>query len=119
MDGHVWILSNESVASDLSSFKSAETSNLKIEGLSANGSPNFLEHAEVSNRLDSLSSDMQFQRNVLLAVLSDERNKLQKVLSTMQTRITTAKTDIEDLVARVAQEVAMKQFLTMKVDIHT
>ncbi|RZC15340.1 PX domain-containing protein EREL1 isoform E [Glycine soja] len=45
----------------------------------------------------------------------DQRNKLNRILSTMQRRLGTAKTDMEDLIVRLNQEIAAKDFLATKV----
>ncbi|CAL9071113.1 unnamed protein product [Musa textilis] len=45
----------------------------------------------------------------------DQRHKLNRVLLTMQRRLGTAKTDMKDLIARLNQEMAVKEYLTTKV----
>ncbi|MQL81740.1 hypothetical protein Taro_014204, partial [Colocasia esculenta] len=45
----------------------------------------------------------------------DQRHKLNRILLTMQRRLVTAKTDMEDLIARLNQEIAVKEYLTTKV----
>ncbi|KAK1575435.1 hypothetical protein Q3G72_005456 [Acer saccharum] len=88
LDGHVRRLSTESVGSDLSSIRASEISNYGVSNLFGDSS---FDHPE------------------------DQRLKLNRVLNTMQQRLATAKTDTEDLIARLNQEGAVRQFLTTKV----
>ncbi|XVF24763.1 hypothetical protein REPUB_Repub13aG0155400 [Reevesia pubescens] len=115
MDGHVRKLSMESIGSDLSSMRTSEISNLGIVSLFGDGLLDLPENAEAPRTLDSLSSDLQYHRDLLVLFLSDERLKLKGVLNTLQRRLATAKTDMEDLIARLNQEVAVRQFLATKV----
>ncbi|KAJ7962835.1 Phox (PX) domain protein [Quillaja saponaria] len=109
LDGHVRRLSTESVGSDLSSAKASEILNLAVTNALPEGS-------EAPRNMDySVNSDLQFSSNLLVALPSDERHKLNRLLVTLQRRLTTAKTDTEDLLARLNQEVAVRQFLTTKV----
>ncbi|XP_022721201.1 PX domain-containing protein EREX-like isoform X2 [Durio zibethinus] len=115
MDGHVRRLSTESIGSDLSSVRASEISNSVIASLFGDGLLDLPENAEAPETLDSLSSGLQFHRNLLVLFLSDERHKLKRVLNTLQRRLATAETDMEDLIARLNQEVAVRQFLATKV----
>lgn len=101
--GHFRRLSTESVESDLSSTQASE-SDSGVANLFGDGSP------------DRPENYIQFQGD-LLVLLSDERHKLKRVLNTTRRRVATAKTDMEDLIARLNQEVAVKQFLTTKVNL--
>ncbi|GAV75448.1 hypothetical protein CFOL_v3_18927 [Cephalotus follicularis] len=116
LDGHVRRLSTDSVGSDLSSVRASEISNF-VGGNSFEDS--FLDQpdrAGASMTIDALaSSDFQFPRHSLVALPSEERQKLNRVLNTVQRRLATAKTDMEDLIARFNQEVAVRQYLTTKV----
>ncbi|KAM7275475.1 hypothetical protein ACFE04_017341 [Oxalis oulophora] len=82
LDGHVRRLSMESVKSDLSS--------VRVDGI-----PN----TDVGN------SDLNFPRENLVIFPSDERKKLNRVLNTLEQRAATARTNVEDLIARLNQEV--------------
>ena len=115
MDGHVRRLSTESIGSDLSSMRASEISNLAIASLFGDGLLDLPENAEAPGTLDSLSSDLQFRRDLLVLFITDERHKLKRVLNTLQRRLATAKTDMEDLIARLNQEVTVRQFLATKV----
>ncbi|MBA0840538.1 hypothetical protein Goarm_003116, partial [Gossypium armourianum] len=113
--GHVRRLSIESIGSDLSSVRASEISNLGIASLFGDGLHDMPESAEASRNLDSLSPDLQFHKDLLILFLSDERHKLKRVLNTLQRRLATANTDMEDLISRLNQEVAVRQFLVTKV----
>lgn len=116
LDGHVRRLSTESVGSDLSSIRASEKSNFGVSNLFGDGSVDHPEGGETSRSMDAhISSDALFPRNSLLALPSDQRLKLNRVLNNMQQRLTAAKADTEDLLARLNQEVAVRQFLTTKV----
>ncbi|KAL5575561.1 hypothetical protein UlMin_017260 [Ulmus minor] len=105
-DGHSRKLSAES---DLSSVRASEVSNL-IGDTDLPGGSGALRNADTS-----IDSDLQSSRDLLLAIPSDERHKLNRILITLQRRLVTTKTDMEDLIARFNQEVAVRQFLTTKV----
>ncbi|KAK4252919.1 hypothetical protein QN277_011048 [Acacia crassicarpa] len=73
---------------------------------------------------DSIGSDLSSLRNgeasnlgmdLLVTLPSDGRHKLNRILVTLQQRLTTTKTDVEDLLARLNQEMAARQFLITKV----
>lgn len=112
-DGHARRLSTESFGSDLSSVRVSETSNLGVANLFGDSSLDLAESSEAPNTF--ANSDLRFSRDSLVALPCDERHKLNRVLTTMQQRLATAKTDIEDLIARLNQEGAVRQFLTTKV----
>lgn len=116
LDGHIRRLSTESIESDISSVRASEISNLGMGNLFGDNSIDCPEGTESSKIIDaSVSSDLQLSRDVLVALPSDERHKLNRVLNTLQQRLATAKTDVEDLIARLNQEIAVRQFLTTKV----
>ncbi|GMI78114.1 hypothetical protein like AT3G15920 [Hibiscus trionum] len=115
MDGHVQRFSTESLGSDLSSVRASDISNLGITSLFGDGLHDFPENADACRTLDTLTSDLQCHRDFLILFLSDERRKLKKDLNTLQRRLATAKTDVEDLISRFNQESAVRQFLATKV----
>ncbi|XP_062008113.1 PX domain-containing protein EREX isoform X1 [Rosa rugosa] len=107
-DGHARRPSTESFGSD--------TSTLRVGNLYGDGSLNLPESSEAPTIADTFdNSNLKFSRAILAAFPHDERQKLNRVLITLQQRLGTAKIDIEDLVARLNQEVAVRQFLTTKV----
>ncbi|KAK0595126.1 hypothetical protein LWI29_003825 [Acer saccharum] len=116
LDGHVRRLSTESVGSDLSSIRASEISNYGVSNLFGDSSFDHPEGGEASRTMIALDgSDSLFPRDSQIVVPSDQRLKLNRVLNTMQQRLATAKTDTEDLIARLNQEGAVRQFLTTKV----
>ncbi|KAK4427990.1 PX domain-containing protein EREX [Sesamum alatum] len=79
-------------------------------------SSKYSESGEASQGLHMFaSSDLQFSHDKLLVLPIDEQQKMTRVLTTAQQRSVTSKTDIEDLIARLHQELALRQYLTTKV----
>lgn len=72
---------------------------------------------ELPESIDDLSaiSDLQLHHNLSMALPTDEQQKINRVFMTMQLRLATARTDIEDLIARLNQELAVRQYLSTKV----
>lgn len=114
--GHARKLSNESFGSDVSSLRGSEMSNSGIPNSSGDGSFDLPRGAESSSMNEILGNiDSQFSGDAQLVLPSDQRHKLNRVLFTMQRRLVTAKTDMEDLIARLNQEMAVKDYLATKV----
>ncbi|KAK8343748.1 hypothetical protein V6Z12_A07G035200 [Gossypium hirsutum] len=59
--------------------------------------------------------DLQFSGATQIVLPLDQRHKMNRFLLTMQQGLVTAKTDMEDLIARLNQEIAVKGYLTTKV----
>lgn len=113
---HVRKLSNESFGSDVSSLRGSEMSNSGIPNSSGDGSLDLPGGAEGSTRIEILgNTDFQFPADAQVVLPMDQRHKLNRVLFTMQRRLVTAKTDTEDLIARLNQEIAVKDYLATKV----
>ncbi|XP_030951365.1 PX domain-containing protein EREL1 isoform X1 [Quercus lobata] len=113
---HVRKLSNESFGSDVSSLRGSEMSNSGIPNSSGDGSLDLPGGAEGSTRMEILgNTDFQFPADAQVVLPMDQRHKLNRVLFTMQRRLVTAKTDTEDLIARLNQEIAVKDYLATKV----
>ncbi|KAF7136453.1 hypothetical protein RHSIM_Rhsim08G0212100 [Rhododendron simsii] len=109
---HLRRLSTESVGSDVSSIRASELSKQYSLG---DNSLDLLEGAEITRNMDIIAeSDLQFPKDVLVALPSDQRNKMNRVLTTLRRRLVAAKTDMEDLIARLNQELAVRQYLTTK-----
>ncbi|KAK2994480.1 hypothetical protein RJ640_021285 [Escallonia rubra] len=109
-------LSSESVGSDESSVRVTEISNLGAANSHGDNFRELAEGAESTRTMGNLGgSGLQFPSDMLVALPSDERHKLNRVLITIQRRLATAKTDVEDLIARLNQELAVRQYLTTKV----
>lgn len=110
---HVRKLSNESIGSDKSSQRGNELSNSAYPHSNGYRTPDFRSRAEVSTTVGD--SDYQLPDNVQLVVPLDQRQKMNRLLTTMQRRLMTAKTDMEDLISRLNQEIAVKDYLGTKV----
>ncbi|XP_008219512.1 PREDICTED: uncharacterized protein LOC103319712 isoform X1 [Prunus mume] len=114
--GHSRKLSNESVGSDVSSQRGSEMSNSGVPNSSGDGSFDLVGGAEVSSIMEILgNAELQTSGGTQVVLPLDQRHKLSRVLLTMQRRLVTAKTDMEDLIARLNQEIAVKDYLTTKV----
>lgn len=113
---HARKLSNESVGSDASSLRGSEMSNYGIRNSSGDGSQDMLGIPEVSSSVESPGNSLLHTPGGAQVVLPlDQRPKMNRVLLTMQRRLVTAKTDMEDLIARLNQEIAVKDYLATKV----
>ncbi|KAG0604689.1 hypothetical protein M758_9G000400 [Ceratodon purpureus] len=64
---------------------------------------------------DPSLTDAESLRGVGLVLPVDQRSKVRRVMATLQRRLVAAKTDMKDLLARLNQETAVKEFLTTKV----
>ncbi|KAF2303810.1 hypothetical protein GH714_023536 [Hevea brasiliensis] len=116
VSGHARKLSIESVGSDGSSLRGSEISNSGIPNSSGDGSLDLHGGAEVLNMAGILgNAELQLSRDAQIMLPLDQRHKMSRVLITMQRRLATAKTDMEDLIARLNQEIAVKDYLTTKV----
>ncbi|KAI3455298.1 hypothetical protein Pfo_011961 [Paulownia fortunei] len=74
------------------------------------------ESVEALEALDTLASpDLLFSHDALVLLPWDEQQKMNRLLTTMQQRLVASKTDIEDLIARLNQELAVRQYLATKV----
>ena len=64
---------------------------------------------------DHSLTDAESLKGVGLILPLDQRSKVRRVMATLQRRLVAAKTDMEDLLARLNQETTVKEFLTTKV----
>lgn len=112
---HIRKPSNESVGSDLSSYRGGEMSNSWAPNFLSEQSLDLPSGAEAFRTMGSPSrSDLQYSIGDIV-LPRDQQPKLDRILMIMQRRLVTAKTDMEDLIARLNQEVAVKEYLTTKV----
>ncbi|RZC50482.1 hypothetical protein C5167_018903 [Papaver somniferum] len=100
--------STDSVGSDISSVRGSEISNTGIASSLGDGFLEFGGSAEAS------TTEME-SPNTQIVLPLDQRQKMNRVLLTMQRRLGTARTDMEDLIARLNQEIAVKNYLTTKI----
>ncbi|KAG4924567.1 hypothetical protein JHK87_050107 [Glycine soja] len=113
---HVRKLSNESVGSNGSSIRGSDMSNFGIPNSSGYSSHDLPGSAMVSRETTIMGhTKLKSTGDTQLVLPLDQRNKLNRSLSTMQRRLGTAKTDMEDLIVRLNQEIAAKDFLATKV----
>ncbi|KAK9100661.1 hypothetical protein Scep_024091 [Stephania cephalantha] len=114
--GHSRKLSNESVGSDISSIRGSEAS---INGLANSVGETCLDSTgdfEAPSTLSNIGNmDLHLPDNIQVILPMEQRSKLNRVLMTLQQRLATAKTDMEDLFTRLNQEIAVKEYLTTKV----
>ncbi|XP_073141796.1 PX domain-containing protein EREX isoform X2 [Henckelia pumila] len=59
-------------------------------------------------------SGSQLSHDTLVILPAEEQQKMNKLLVAMQQRLVTSKTDMEDLIARLNQEIAVRQYLITK-----
>lgn len=107
---HLRKASSESIGSDASSLRGSEVAS--IAGHLSNSILDGSVDNDLSNFMDNLCESLNDAQVVLPM---DEKNKLVRLLLTLQRRVVTAKTDMEDLIARLNQETAVKEYLNTKV----
>ncbi|XP_024164890.1 PX domain-containing protein EREL1 isoform X2 [Rosa chinensis] len=113
---HARKLSDESVGSDVSSLRGSDMSNSGVPNSIGDGTLDLLGGADVSRIMEMLgSTELQTSGSTQVVLPLDQRPKLNRVMLTMQQRLVTAKTDMEDLIARLNQEIAVKDYLSTKV----
>ncbi|GLT25334.1 hypothetical protein SLA2020_004680 [Shorea laevis] len=113
---HARKLSAESVGSDISSLKGSEMSNSCVPNLPGDASLDPHGSVEESSMTGNLgNSEFQFSGDVKILFPLDQRHRMNRVLLAMQQRLVTAKTDMEDLISRLHQEIAVKDYLTTMV----
>ncbi|KAK4345173.1 hypothetical protein RND71_035349 [Anisodus tanguticus] len=110
---HARKLSAESIGSDTSSQRGSELSGSAIPNFYGPGLVDIPRASETS--ANSENTDLLLPSDVQLLLPSDQRQKMNRVLATMQRRLITAKTDMEDLISRLNQEISVKDYLTTKV----
>ncbi|XP_075522394.1 PX domain-containing protein EREL1-like [Primulina tabacum] len=113
---HVRKISNESFESDMFSQRNSELSNLASSETNGYGNVDFRSGPQILKKAEtSGASDFQLPDDVQLIIPLDQRQKLNRVLTTMQRRLVTTKTDMEDLISRLNQEISVKDYLATKV----
>lgn len=109
---HTRRFSAESVGSDFSYARGSDVAPLS----SLDDISHHLDGSEPDRIIEYAAiSELQFPKDLAIALMSEERHKMRRILTTMRQRLTTAKTDMEDLIVRFNQEAAVRQFLTTKV----
>ncbi|CAH9086846.1 unnamed protein product [Cuscuta europaea] len=59
--------------------------------------------------------DLTLPDQIQVVLPSDQRHKMHRIIATLKQRLGTSKTDMEDLISRLNQEIAVKDYLTTKV----
>ena len=111
--GHARKDSSESIGSDLSSLRGSELSAPGVSSSLWDGPVDG--HISQTEHLTGLDMQLLYDVDTQVILPNDQKQKLSRLLITMQRRIGTAKTDMEDLIARLNQEAAVKDYLTTKV----
>ncbi|KAL6502088.1 hypothetical protein OROGR_027221 [Orobanche gracilis] len=113
---HIRRLSNESIGSDRSSHRGSEVSTLACPNSDGLGLLDFRSGA-VDSRRGVLVGDSEHRGpdDIHVLVPMDQRQNMNRLLMTLQRKLITAKTDMEDLISRLDQEIAVKDYLTTKV----
>ncbi|XP_026662166.1 PX domain-containing protein EREL1 isoform X8 [Phoenix dactylifera] len=113
--GHTRKLSAESTGSDISSIRGSELSFPGMTNLIWDGSIDLPSSSEAQNAMEALSGlETHIQNDAQIFLPLDQRYKLNRVLVTMQRRLGTAKSDMENLIARLNQEMAVNGYLITK-----
>ncbi|KAK3430612.1 LOW QUALITY PROTEIN: hypothetical protein EUGRSUZ_E02514 [Eucalyptus grandis] len=109
----------KSILDNMERFCSLEVCNRGVNSMvSGRGAPLQTTLCTIPNFLTRnilLPQGYSFPRVLAVPLPSEEGPKLNRVLTTAQESLSTAKTDMEDLIARLNQEIALRQFLTTKV----
>lgn len=117
--GHARKDSTESIGSDLSSLRGSEVSapgaNSSLWDGPVDLPSNMDRHNSQAEQLTGLDMQLLYDMDAQIILPTDEKQKLTRLLVNMQRRIGTAKTDMEDLIARLNQEAAVKEYLSTKV----
>ncbi|KAL3500905.1 hypothetical protein ACH5RR_039998 [Cinchona calisaya] len=113
---HARNFSAENIGNDVSSQKGIESPNLAFPNTLRSGPIDLPRGGEVSGTAEVLgNSDLLLPDDLQWVFPQDQGQKMNRVLMTMQQRLVTAKTDMEDLISRLNQEIAVKEYLTSKV----
>ncbi|CAA2988908.1 PX domain-containing EREL1-like isoform X3 [Olea europaea subsp. europaea] len=109
-------VSSESIGSDRSSQRGSTLSNSAISISNGYAPVDIYTGAEASRNIGTLgNTDFQLPDDVQLVLPMDQRQKMNRVVMLMQRRLVAAKTDMEDLISRLNQEIAVKDYLATKV----
>lgn len=104
-----------STGSDLCSGRDSEISDSRAVKSNADNILKFPGAFKASKFMEA-DSDLHIPSEILVTLPPEERHAVNRVLVTMQQRLVTANTDREVLLAKLNQEVAVKERLTTKVN---
>ncbi|XP_010487435.1 PREDICTED: cingulin [Camelina sativa] len=93
-----------------------------IESIITPGEPDLVNQGSIDtqdevhgNMYSAVGVNTETQKNPAIVFHSEERHKLKRVIDMLKQRLETAKADTEDLISRLNQELAVRQFLSTKV----
>ncbi|CAK9201804.1 unnamed protein product [Sphagnum troendelagicum] len=107
--------SQDSIASEMSSLPGSEISHGVLLDMQLEGS-SLAQGSSESRREDwmgGVETDLLIGAGLMIPV--DQRGKVRLLMVTLQRRLAVVKADMEDALARLKQETAVKEFLTAKV----
>ncbi|PKU74445.1 PX domain-containing protein EREL1 isoform X1 [Dendrobium catenatum] len=109
-------LSSDSIGSDASSIWANDLSMPGVTSLVWDGSIVLSDGVVIPSTMEAPSNaETQLANDVQILLPVDQQHKLNRVLLTMQRRLSTARTDMDDIIARLNQEMTVKEYLTTKV----
>lgn len=109
-------LSIDSIGSDASSVRASELSESGFTSSIWEVSNNLSGGVALPMTMDALSTrDTHLASDAQILLPTDQHHNLNRVLLSMQRRLATARTDMEDVISRLNQEITVKEYLTSKV----
>ncbi|CAK9211689.1 unnamed protein product [Sphagnum troendelagicum] len=112
---HRRVASQDSIASEISSVPGSELSRGILSDMPLEGSSWGLAGSGEPSGKDGMVADPDLLKGIGLIVPVDQRGKVRLLMVTLQRRLAVVKADMEDVLARLKQETAVKEFLTAKV----
>jgi hypothetical protein len=107
--------SQDSIASEMSSLPGSEISHGVLLDMQLEGS-SLAQGSSESRREDWMGGvETDLLKGAGLMIPVDQRGKVRLLMVTLQRRLAVVKADMEDALARLKQETAVKEFLTAKV----
>lgn len=114
LDGSDRKFQEKTIESNKTHVSDFEASTHREPDLVNQGSLNI--HGEAhGNIYGAVGGYTETQKDLAIVFQSEERHKLKRVIDTLKQRLETAKADTEDLISRLNQELAVRQFLSTKV----
>lgn len=114
LDGSDRKFQTEAIESDITHVRDSEVSIPGEPDLVNNGSIEIHDETR-GNMYSAVGANTETQKDLAIVFQSEERYKLKRVIDMLKQRLETAKADTEDLISRLNQELAVRQFLSTKV----
>ncbi|KAL1191343.1 PX domain-containing protein EREX [Cardamine amara subsp. amara] len=112
LDGSDRKFQEKTIESNVSHFEASTTGEPDLVNLS---SVDIHDEAHGSMYGAMVGANHETQKDLAIVFQSEERHKLKRVIDTLKQRLETAKADTEDLISRLNQELAVRNFLSTKV----